>query len=238
MQIDGAVALVTGANRGLGRAIAAALADGGARTVYGGARHPDAINDPGVTPLRLDVTDPATIASAAERCGDLTLLVNNAGIADTTELVRGSEHRSRALMETNYFGTMAMCRAFAPILAANGGGALVNILSIVSFVSAPGMGAFCATKAALWSATNGLRMELRQQGTQVLAVHPTFIDTDLSAGMEVPKLAPGEVASAIVDALATGREEVLLGDETRETKAALPDDLELIYPEFERQWAR
>jgi NAD(P)-dependent dehydrogenase (short-subunit alcohol dehydrogenase family) len=236
MQIERATAIVTGANRGLGRAIARALVEREARTVYGGARDSEQIVDPGVTPIQLDITDHADITAATQRCSEATLLVNNAGIAANTQLVNGSMQDARALMETNYFGTLDMCQSFAPILARNGGGGIVNVLSIVSFMSVPGMGAFCTTKAALWSLTNGVRMEVRAHHTHVMAVHSTFIDTDLSSGLDVPKLSPTEVADAILDALVEGREEILLGERTRMCKDALPNDLQLIYPDLERQW--
>lgn len=236
MQIEGATALVTGANRGLGRAIAHALVGHGARTVYAGARDPSSITGPGLVPVRLDITNPDDVLAATHRCADVSLLINNAGIAANTELISGSVQDARALMETNYFGTLAMCQAFARLLGRNGGGGLVNIASIISFMSVPGMGAFCATKAALWSLTNGVRMELRAQGTQVLAVHPTFIDTDMSARLPAAKLPPADVAEEIVAALTRGEEELLLGERTRACKAALPNDLELIYPELERTW--
>lgn len=138
-------------------------------------------------------------------------------------------------METNYFGTLAMCRAFAPVLARGGGGAIVNMLSIVSFYNRPALGTFCATKAALWSLTNGIRIELRGQGTQVLAIHSGFIDTEAAAGIDVPKHAPADVVGWALDALEAGAEELLADQATRDAKAALPRDLELLYPAIERQ---
>jgi short-subunit dehydrogenase len=165
----------------------------------------------------------------------VTLLVNNAGTAAPGRFLEPSTDSAQALMDTNYLGTLGMCQAFAPVLARNGGGALVNILSIVSFMSAPGMGPLSATKAALCSLTNGLRMELRSQGTHVLGVHPSFIATDLTAQLDVPKLDPHDVANWILDAIEDGREELLLGERTRACKNALPNDLELIYPALERE---
>jgi NAD(P)-dependent dehydrogenase (short-subunit alcohol dehydrogenase family) len=244
MRIDGAVALVTGANRGLGAAFAAALTARAAGRVYAAARDPAQVTDPRLVPVRLDITDPAQVAAAAERCGDVTLLINNAALASAAAIAQHSGLASaaaaddaRAEMETNYFGTLAMCRAFAPVLARNGGGALVNMLSIVSFMSVPGMGPFCATKAALWSATNGLRMELRRQGTLVVAVHASFIDTRLAEGFGGAKHAPADIAAQVLDAVEAGREEVLADERTRTVKAAVPRDLELIYPGLERQVA-
>jgi NAD(P)-dependent dehydrogenase (short-subunit alcohol dehydrogenase family) len=237
MKIEGATALITGANRGLGAAFAQTLLARGTRTVYGGARDPGNITDPDVVPVELDITDPGEVAAAAARCQDVTLLINNAVYATQSPLIASpSLDEARREMETNYFGTLAMCRAFAPILSRNGGGALVNMLSIVSFFNVPTMGSFCPTKAALWSLTNGVRIELRGQGTLVVAAHSGFIDTRLAEGFDVPKHAPAEVAAQILDAVESGREEVLADERTRAMKAALPNDLELIYPDVERQW--
>ena len=237
MQIEGSVALVTGANRGLGRAFARVLRERGARTVYAGARDPASIIDSGLVPLELDITDPASVAAATARCGDVTLLINNAVQAAATPLI-GSPTADpiRQEMETNYFGTLAMCRAFAPILAANGGGTLVNMLSITSFFGVPGLGSLCATKAALWSATNSIRIELRPQKTLVVGVHATFIDTRNAAGFTGFKHAPADVATQVLDAVEAGQEELLADDRTRQMKADIPRDHELIYPDVERQY--
>jgi NAD(P)-dependent dehydrogenase (short-subunit alcohol dehydrogenase family) len=238
MRIEGATALVTGANRGLGAAFAQNLLERGAAIVYAGARDPSNVRAPGVVPVRLDITDPAEVTAAAVRCQDVTLLINNAVYATQSPLIASpSLDPARQEMETNYFGTLAMCRAFAPLLGRNGGGALVNMLSIVSFFNAPAMGSLCATKAALWSLTNGVRIELRGQGTLVVAAHSAFIDTRLTEGFDVPKHAPADVAALILDAVESGREEILVDERTRTMKAALPDDLEQIYPAVERQWA-
>jgi NAD(P)-dependent dehydrogenase (short-subunit alcohol dehydrogenase family) len=228
MRIEGAVALVTGANRGLGRALAHRLVQRGAR-VYAGARNAAEVTDPDVVPVDLDITDPAAVAAAAWRCRDVNLLVNNAAIASRAALVGPHEEIARAEMETNYFGTLAMSRAFAPLLA---GGALVNVLSIASFFSVPNMGSLSATKAAAWSMTNGLRMELRGQGTLVVGVHSGFIDTRLATGVDGPKHRPEHIADLVLDAVEAGREEVLADERTRTMKAALPRDLELIYPKL------
>ncbi|MFJ4657746.1 SDR family oxidoreductase [Nocardia sp. NPDC088792] len=236
MRIEGVTALVTGANRGLGRAFTRVLLERGA-TVYAGARNPETVTEPGVIPVRLDITDPDQVAAAAARCGEVALLINNAAYATQSPLIATPTlDAARLEMETNYFGTLSMCRAFAPVLARNGGGAVVNMGSIVSFFNNGAMGSFCSTKAALWSMTNGLRVELRPQRTLVVSAHSGFIDTDLAAGFDGPKHDPHAVAAAILDAVETGREEVLYDEATRAMKAALPDDLELIYPEVERQW--
>lgn len=235
MRIDGAVALVTGANRGLEQAFARSLVERGARTVY--ARDPNDIAAIDVTPIKLDITSPEQVDDAARRCSEVTLLINNAVEARQSPIIgAGALEAARAQMETNYFGTLAMCQAFAPVLARNGGGALVNMLSIVSFFNRPSIGSFCATKAALWSMTNGIRIELRSQGTLVVGVHAGFIDTRQAIGFHGPKHDPADVAALVLDAIEAGQEEVLADDRTRTMKASLPRDLELIYPEVEKAW--
>ena len=238
MKIAGSVALVTGANRGLGRAFARELVERGASTVYAGARNPDTITDPGVVPLKLDITDPDDVRAAAERCHDLTLLVNNAGtIQPNTFLTAPNLDGARDEMATNYFGTLAMCRAFAPVLGTNGGGAIVNMLSVLSFISLPHLsGGYCASKAAAWSMTNALRVELSRQQTQVVAVHAGYIDTDMAQGITEPKIAPELVALGAFDALEAGLEEYLADDTSRGVKSALANDLAALYPSIRDQW--
>ena len=237
MQIEGSVALVTGANRGLGQAFARSLVDRGARRVYAAARHPEQITDSNVTPIKLDITSATLVADATRNGADVNLLINNAVEARQSPLIGADSLESaRAQMETNYFGTLAMCRAFAPVLARNGGGALINMCSIVSFFNVPSMGSLCATKAALWSMTHGVRIELRSQGTQVVSVHVGFIDTRLSADFNVPKHAPADVATIVINAVEAGSEEVLVDERTRNAKENLPRDHELIYPEIAKQW--
>jgi NAD(P)-dependent dehydrogenase (short-subunit alcohol dehydrogenase family) len=231
MKISGSVALVTGANRGLGHAFARALIERGARTVYAGARDPATITDPDLVPVKLDITDAADVAAAAALCGDVTLLVNNAGVSYNSPLLAAPAlDGARAEMETNYFGTLALCRAFAPILGANGGGALVNMLSVASFRSLPQIGSYSASKAAAWSLTNGVRLELAAQGTLVVGVHAGFIDTDMAARIDQPKISPIEVARQAFDAVEAGQLEVLADGQSRDVKAALSAELEVLYP--------
>jgi NAD(P)-dependent dehydrogenase (short-subunit alcohol dehydrogenase family) len=232
MEIRGSAALVTGANRGLGRAIAAALRERGAR-VYAGARDPRSITDPELVPVELDITDPAQVAAAAARCADVSIVVNNAGVSTGTSPLSGATlDDARREIEVNYLGPLAVSRAFAPVLAANGGGALVNILSVLSWVTSPQIGNYAAAKAAAWSMTNALRILLNQQGTLVVGVHLGYADTDMAAAIEGPKLDPAEVARQVVEAIVDGREEVLVDPLSRQVRAALSGDLSLLYPQL------
>jgi NAD(P)-dependent dehydrogenase (short-subunit alcohol dehydrogenase family) len=220
----GAVALVTGANRGIGRVFARELIDRGAARVYGGARNPDRIDVPGVVPIRLDITDPVQAAAAADQCTDLTLLVNNAGIFRARPLLGNpSTQDARDEMETNFFGTLSMIRAFAPILGRNGGGAIINVLSILSFAQYAPWASYGASKAAAWALSNAARDELAPQGTHVMSAHCAFVDTDMTAGIDYPKLPPEALVTTALDALETGETEVLADQFTRETKAMLSD---------------
>jgi NAD(P)-dependent dehydrogenase (short-subunit alcohol dehydrogenase family) len=236
MQIEGAAALVTGANRGLGAAIAQALVESGAK-VYGGARDSTTITNQDVIPVLLDVTNLDDIASAARTCGDVSIVVNNAGILrSSTSLADGAVDAARAELETNFFGSMQMARAFASVLRENGGGALVNVLSVLSFISMPQGATYSASKSAAWSLTNALRIELRRQGTLVVAVHAGFIDTDMAAGVIGEKVSPESVAAQIVTALANGDEQVLADSTSQMVKASLADDLATLYPALQAQW--
>ena len=222
MKINNAVALVTGANRGIGLAFTRELVARGARKVYAGARDPSTINQPGVQAVRLDVTKPAEIAAAAALAGDVTLLINNAGVGQVGGfLAPDSEEIARRQLETNYFGMLRMSKAFAPILASNGGGALLNVLSIVSWVNAGQLSAYAASKSAAWSLTNSLRFELAPQKTQVLALHMAFVDTDLVRAIEGPKTSAEDIVKRALDALEAGLDEVLADERTKQVKQGL-----------------
>jgi NAD(P)-dependent dehydrogenase (short-subunit alcohol dehydrogenase family) len=222
MQIRGSTALVTGANRGLGLAFAKALLEAGAAKVYAGARDPSKVVLAGVTPLALDITDRSSVAAAARVAGDVNVLINNAAVLSARPfLAEDAEQAVRAALETNLFGTLAMARAFAPVLAASGGGALVNMLSVLSWLNLPTVGAYGASKAAAWALTNGLRNELRAQGTLVVGVHAAFIDTDMASFVQAPKSRPEDVARQVLAAIEEGREEVLADEVTRNVKRGL-----------------
>ena len=237
MKIEGSVALVTGANRGLGQVFARELVSRGAAKVYGAARHPDAVTEPGVTPIALDITDAPRVAQVAQQCADVSLLVNNAGVLKYSTFINVPNlDAARAEMETNYFGTLNMCRAFAPVLGANGGGAIVNMLSVTSFYTNLIDASYGASKAAEWSLTNGVRLELHRQGTLVVGVHASFIDTDMAALTNEPKDSPESVAQQTFDAVEAGQVEVLADERTRTVKAQLSRDQELIYPAIQKFW--
>ncbi|HXE46985.1 MAG TPA: SDR family oxidoreductase [Ramlibacter sp.] len=225
MKLDNAIVLVTGANRGMGLAFAREALARGARKVYAGARDPASITLPGVEAIQLDVTRPEDVAAAARRCADVTLLINNAGIASVGGfLTEDSVESARQQLETNFFGPLRLSQAFAPVLAANGGGAIVNVLSVASWINRPLLGIYGATKSAAWALTNSLRHELRAQGTQVLAMHVGFVDTDLTRGLDVPKSSPEVIVRRTLDALEAGAEEVLADEMTRQVKQGLSAD--------------
>ena len=222
MKLEGSVVLITGANRGLGLEFAKQALAAGAKKVYAGARDPSKITLAGVIPVKLDVTNADDVATVASQCSDVTLLINNAGIARLGGVVQADAARLlRDQMETNLFGMFNLSQAFAGTLGKNGGGAILNILSIVSWVGAPALGAYAVTKAAAWGLTNELRLELRAQGTQVVGLHAGFIDTDMARGFDAPKITPQDVVAQAYQAIAAGAEEVLVDAPTRQVREGL-----------------
>ncbi|MDO9435672.1 SDR family oxidoreductase [Hydrogenophaga sp.] len=225
MKLHNATVLITGANRGIGLAFAREALARGARKVYAGARHPASVTLRGVEPIALDVNNPEQVAAAARQCADVTLVINNAGIANFGGfMAEGSIESLRHHMETNVVGLLRVSQAFAPVLAAQGGGALLNVLSIASWISSPTLAVYGASKSAAWAVTNGLRLELREQGTQVLGLHMGFVDTDLTRGIEMPKSTPEEIVRRAFDRLEAGAEEVLADDFTQQVKRGLSAD--------------
>ena len=223
MKIENAVVLVTGANRGIGLAFVRELLARGARKVYAAARDPASITpQPGVQALRLDVNNPADVAAAAALASDVTLVVNNAGIAQPGGfLATDSEEVMHRMFETNVFGVLRVSKAFAPILQANGGGALLNVLSVASWINGGELAAYSASKSAAWSLTNALRQELAAQKTQVLGLHMAYVDTDLTSGFDVPKTSPEQIVQRALDGLEAGAEEVLADELTQRLKQAM-----------------
>ena len=229
MQLQGAVVLVTGANRGIGAEFVRLLGQRGAAKIYAAARDASSVEADGVVPIELDVTDARQVEAAARTAGDVQVLVNNAGISTGTALVTGDEAAIRREMDTNFYGPLLMTRAFAPVLRANGGGAIVNVASALSWFTTPSAGAYAASKAAAWSLTDSTRLELAAQGTHVVGVHMGLVDTDMAQGVEAPKIAPAELAGAALDAIESGAQEVLADEWARLVKSGLSLDPEERY---------
>lgn len=229
MDISGKTALVTGANRGLGRHLAAQLRDRGA-TVYAAARNPSSVDLSGVTPIALDVTDPGSVAAAAARAGDVAILINNAGSATGTSLLTGDLDNVRVEFDTHFFGTLDVIRAFAPQLAGQGQSAVLNILSALSWISFPGSGAYCAAKSAQWSLTNALRLELAAQGTRVSSLHVGYMDTDMTRGIDAPKSDPAGIAKIAIDGIVAGDYEIIADETSRQVLAGLSAGVAGLYP--------
>ena len=234
MELATATVLVTGSNRGLGRALVGALDAAGVRKIYATARDPsraeDLVRGDRVVGLALDITDPSQVEAAAARCGDVDLLINNAGVNFNVPLM-GSEsiEPTRTEVETNYLGTLRMCRAFAPVLAANGGGMIVNIISLLARVSIPAIGSVCGSKAALLLMTNGIRAELARQGTRVMGVLPGPIRTDMTPDGES---LPEDIAADVLRAVADGEEEIWPGPMAQNVHAGLLEDPKAVEKQF------
>ena len=227
--LSGAVVLVTGANGGLGRELVEQALARGAAKVYATARRPQEWNDSRIVPLALDITNADSIRAAATQAQDVTVLINNAGMSvESDTLVALSEEEIRGVMETNFFGPVALTKAFAPVLAASGASAVLNIHSALSWIALTG--AYSASKAALWSATNSVRVELAPQGTQVTGVHVGYIDTAMAKGVDAPKTSPGEVARKSFDGLEQGDYEVIVDDISAGVKRGLSGPISALYP--------
>jgi len=231
MDLSTSTVLVSGANRGFGRTLAAEFLGRGA-TVYAGARRPEQIDLPGVRPIALDITDPASVAAAAKETGDVTVLVNNAGVETGTNLLDGDLDTIRLEMDTHYFGTLAMVRAFAPQIAANGGGAILNILSALSWFNVPQVGAYGAAKSAQWALTNALRLQLAGQGIRVAGLHVGYMDTDMTRGITDPKSDPADIARLAVDGIAEGAYEIVADETSRQLQSGLAAGVSAIYPQL------
>jgi len=221
MQLKNAVVLVTGANRGIGAEFVAQLKERGASKIYAASRKADSVAVDGVVRIQLDITDPSRVQAVAAAAGDVQVLINNAGISTGTSVVSGDVADIRREMDTNFYGQLLMTRAFAPILKANGGGAILNVISALSWFTTPGAGAYAASKAAAWSLTDSARLELADQGTHVVGVHMGLVDTDMAAGIQGPKISTSALAVAGLDAIESGIDEVLADDWAKFVKSGL-----------------
>jgi NAD(P)-dependent dehydrogenase (short-subunit alcohol dehydrogenase family) len=219
MNLDSSVVFVTGATGGLGREFVTQSLARGAAKVYAGARRDFDWTDPRVVPVRLDVTDRAQVAAAAAAAPDVTVLVNNAGVGGAESLLTSAEDDIRATYEANLFGPLLLTRAFAPALAQNGGGAVVDVLSVLSWLARPG--AYAASKTALWGLTNALRLELAGQKTQVVGAHLGYTDTPFIAHLDVDKSDPAVIVARILDALVAGQDEAIADDVSAQVKSVL-----------------
>ncbi|UXA13838.1 SDR family oxidoreductase [Mycobacterium sp. SMC-8] len=214
-------ALVTGANRGLGRRFAEQLVARGAK-VYAAARRPETIDLPGVVPIPLDITDPESVHRAAELAPDVTVVINNAGVSTRAGLLDGPLDDIRLEMETHYFGTLAVIREFAPVIERNGGGSILNVLSVLSWLHPPTSGAYSAAKAAGWAMTDAVRQELAPRGVHVAALHVGYMDTDMVSDIPAEqKTDPAVVAELALDGLFAGAPEILADDLSRAVRAQL-----------------
>lgn len=215
MKLHDAVILITGANRGIGLEFAKAALARGARKVYATARDPETIPIDGVIKLKLDVTNAADVVRIAQQCPDVTLLINNAGVARFGSfLANNSEASCAEHFETNFYGPLRLCKAFAPLLANHGGGAIINVLSLVSWYAPVEFSPYSASKSAAWALTNSLRLELRGQNTQVMALHMGYVDTDMTAKIDAPKTPADLIVTRTFDGLEAGEEEVLADEMT------------------------
>ncbi|MEU9291664.1 SDR family oxidoreductase [Streptomyces sp. NPDC048275] len=232
MKVQGSVAFVTGANRGLGEQFVRALFDAGAAKVYAGSRDPKRVTVPGAIPVAVDITDHESVHAAADQAQDVTLLINNAGLSTRADVLTADLDSFRLEFETHVLGTLAMSRAFAPVLRRNGGGAVVNVLSVLSWISITASAGYAAAKAAEWSVTNALRVALAEQGTQVTALHVSYLSTELAAKVTAPKSDPAAVARATLDGVEAGLHEVLADDFSKQVQAALAVGPKALYPQL------
>ncbi|MEU5312269.1 SDR family oxidoreductase [Streptomyces sp. NPDC021562] len=228
--LEKAVVLVTGGGRGLGRSLVEEVLARGAAKVYATARDPRSVTNPDVVPLALEVTDPASVAAAAQQARDVTVLINNAGVSVQASFLTSPIEDIRREFETNFYGPLQVARAFVPIIEANGGGHVLNVHSVLSWIGVAG--SYSASKAALWSQTNSLRLELKPRGIDVTGLHVGYVDTDMAAGVDAAKSSPKDVAALAIDGVESGVYEVLADDLSRRVKAGLAADIETLYPQL------
>ena len=227
MDVQNATVFITGANRGLGLAFAREALRRGAKKVYAGMRNTSGFDEPGIIPVRIDVTDLESIAAAADLAADTDLLINNAGIAALIEgpLAADVETQSARMFDTNYYGVVRVTQAFEQALSTKPRAAIINVLSDIVWLPRPILAPYAASKAAAWSFTNQLRFHLAEQNIQVLGLHVGFVDTDLTSGIDVPKASPEDVVRRTYDALVEGKSEIMADNGTALLKSTLADDV-------------
>jgi NAD(P)-dependent dehydrogenase (short-subunit alcohol dehydrogenase family) len=230
--IKDSVVLVTGGSRGIGKELVEQLYQRGASKVYATARDPKTVTHPEAVPLALEVTDPEAALALAEQAKDVTILINNAGATTRADFLTSSEQDIRQDLEVNFYGPLWVTRAFVPVIEANGGGHILNVHSALSWFNSSSSSVYSASKAAIWSQTNGLRVKLLPRGITVTGLHVGYVDTDMTAALDVPKTAPGVVAAKALDGIESGAYEVLVDEVSRQAKGALSGPLELLYPEL------
>ena len=228
--LKGAVVLVTGGGRGLGKALVSEALGRGASKVYATARDLRTVTDAGAIAVPLEVTDATSIAALAEQLTDVTVLINNAGGYRAASFLTGDLADVRAEFEVNFYGPLLLTRAFVPQIIANGGGHILNVASVLSWAALGG--SYSASKAALWSMTNSLRLELLPQGVGVTGLHVGYMDTDMAAQVDSFKTPPAEVAHLALDGVEANAFEVLADDITRRVRSGLSADVAAIYPQL------
>jgi NAD(P)-dependent dehydrogenase (short-subunit alcohol dehydrogenase family) len=226
--LDNAVVLVTGANGGLGRQFVRQALARGAKKVYATARTPQPWEDDRIVPIELDVNNSRSIAAAVAVTGDTTIVINNAGVAGAGSIIGSTLDEIREVFETNVFGAIAVAQGYAPVLANNGGGALVDVHSVLSWLAYGG--GYSASKAAFWSATNSIRLELAPNGTHVVGLHLGYTDTPMTAGIDADKADPADIVRAALDGIEAGDLEVIADDVSRVIKSQLSSPIETMYP--------
>ncbi|QDH21820.1 SDR family oxidoreductase [Saccharibacillus brassicae] len=231
MEISKQVAIVSGANRGLGKELALELLARGAK-VYVGARNPESVDLPGAIPLQLDITNPESVAAAAGIASDATLLINNAGSSTGASLLTGKMEDIHLEFDTHVFGTLSMIRTFAPVIESNGGGSILNILSVLSWINIGSEGAYSAAKSAQWGITNSLRLQLAPKKIKVAGLHVGFMDTDMTAGLEAPKSSPTDIARIAIDGIEAGLYEILADDVSRQVQQGFAGGVAALYPDL------
>ncbi|MGW0627036.1 SDR family oxidoreductase [Streptomyces sp. NPDC002758] len=225
--IKDSVVLVTGGSRGVGKALVEELYARGAGKVYATARDPRTVTHPDAVPLALEVTDPDSVAAAAVQAQDVTVLINNAGIATGARLLTAPVDDIRREFETNFYGPLLVTRAFAPVIERNGGGHVLNVHSVLSWLADGN--AYSATKAAVWAQTNGLRLDLQPRGISVTGLHMGYVATDMTTNIDAPKANAHDIAVAALDGVEAGAHEVLADDLTRWVKSQLSSDVSALY---------